>query len=349
MTSPFATSVAPYPDGRPVADLRLDARDHGPVLRHGHGPDGCDRRGAREASVFAHDGYFWMFYDGAGPDGWRACLARSTDLVNWDLLGPVLNLGEPGTPDSAAATSPWVYFQDGLFHMFYLGTPSASPAPDHVPQFPYLTLKAVAERPEGPWRKDYNNVPFSTVPGTYRGATASPGYIVRVDGTYLQYFSASCEIQTPEGIRVERTLGLARAQNLEGPWEVLDEPILPLEEQIENSSVYYDQTSGLWFLFTNHIGCEHDPVHGLLEYTDAVWVYWSSDPLNWNPANKAVVIDGLNCPWSHKVIGMPTVIPFEGRLAVLYDAPGGDSTSHMHRDIGLAWLDLPLTLPERPL
>jgi hypothetical protein len=28
-----------------------------------------------------------------------------------------------------------------------------------------------------------------------------------------------------------------------------------------------------------------------------------------------------------------------------YDAPGGDSMSHMGRDIGLAWIDLPLTPP----
>jgi hypothetical protein len=31
--------------------------------------------------------------------------------------------------------------------------------------------------------------------------------------------------------------------------------------------------------------------------------------------------------------------------APLYDAPGDDSISHMNRDIGLAWLNLPLTIP----
>jgi len=30
---------------------------------------------------------------------------------------------------------------------------------------------------------------------------------------------------------------------------------------------------------------------------------------------------------------------------VLYDAPGGTSVSHMKRDIGLAWLNLPLIPP----
>jgi hypothetical protein len=39
-------------------------------------------------------------------------------------------------------------------------------------------------------------------------------------------------------------------------------------------------------------------------------------------------------------------LPIDGKLAVLYDAPGGESTSHMKRDIGLAWLDLPLNPPE---
>jgi hypothetical protein len=38
--------------------------------------------------------------------------------------------------------------------------------------------------------------------------------------------------------------------------------------------------------------------------------------------------------------------PSRPRLAVLYDAPGGMSVSHMKRDIGLAWLDLPLKPPD---
>jgi len=43
---------------------------------------------------------------------------------------------------------------------------------------------------------------------------------------------------------------------------------------------------------------------------------------------------------------MPSVIKVGARLAILYDAPGGDSKSHMKRDIGLAWLELPLSQPK---
>jgi hypothetical protein len=42
---------------------------------------------------------------------------------------------------------------------------------------------------------------------------------------------------------------------------------------------------------------------------------------------------------------MPSVLPVGGRLALFYDAPGGDSMSHMGRNIGLAWFDLPLKPP----
>jgi hypothetical protein len=42
---------------------------------------------------------------------------------------------------------------------------------------------------------------------------------------------------------------------------------------------------------------------------------------------------------------MPSVIAVGNRLAVFYDAPGGDSKSHMKRDLGVAWLDLPLAPP----
>jgi hypothetical protein len=44
---------------------------------------------------------------------------------------------------------------------------------------------------------------------------------------------------------------------------------------------------------------------------------------------------------------MPSVVRVGKRLAIFYDAPGGDSTSHMERDIGLAWLELPLSPPKQ--
>jgi len=334
----FAIPPAIYSDGRPQAHLRLDARDQGVVLRHGGGPGDCDILGAREAIVFEDAGNYYLHYNGAGKKGWLTCLATSKDLVHWEKRGSVLDFGRPGSPDSASASSSWVIHDGKWWHMFYLGTPNVSPAPDYIPMFPYQTFKARSRSPMGPWEKQYDAAPFTVQPGTYYSATASPGYIVKHNGEFLMFFSAA----TPyPGIK--RTLGLARAKKLDGPWVVQAEPILPPEEQIENTSLYYEPKNKTWFLFTDHIGINERKG----EFTDAVWVYWSKDLNHWNPRDKAVVLDGRNCNWSKNCIGMPSVAKFGKQLAIFYDGPGGESVEHMNRDIGVTWLELPLTAPER--
>src|SRR5271157_4472284 len=104
----LTNEVTVYPDGRPAAILRLEAKDQGVVLKHGDGPGQCDRLGAREALIFEENGIYHLFYDGAGPKGWLACLATSKDLKVWEKKGPILDLGKMGEPDSATASSPWV-------------------------------------------------------------------------------------------------------------------------------------------------------------------------------------------------------------------------------------------------
>jgi predicted GH43/DUF377 family glycosyl hydrolase len=328
-----------YHDGRPSATLRMDAQDRGIVLRHGDGPGRCDMLGARDVWVFEHDGTYYMHYDAAGPEGWLCSLAVSKDLVTWEKKGPILDFGKPGEDDSKSASYGVTYNDGKEWHMFYLGTPNVSPPPNLIPEFPYLTMKAKGDSAVGPWTKQKSVVPFRPTPGTYYSLTASPGDIVKNGDEFLQFFSATT--QKPGNPCVQRTLGIARTKNLDGPWTIDPMPIVPIEEQIENSTLYYEKSNRTWFLFTNHIGIDRG------EYTDAIWVYWSKDLNHWDPANKAIVLDGRNCTWSKKCIGLPSVVQVGNRLAVFYDAPGGDSTSHMKRDVGLAWLDLPLAVPGR--
>jgi hypothetical protein len=119
------------------------------------------------------------------------------------------------------------------------------------------------------------------------------------------------------------------AQPLEKP----ESPAFSVRSALPGQKISTGCGNQTWFLFTNHIGIDHG------EYTDAIWVYWSEDPNRWDPKNKAVVLDGRNCAWSNKCIGLPSVVGVGNKLALFYDAPGGDSTSHMKRNIGLAWLD----------
>lgn len=332
----FAADLKHYPDGRPSAALRMEARDQGIVLRHGDGPGQCDLLGARDLWIFPNQGLYYLHYDGAGPKGWLACLAVSHDLIHWAKRGPILDFGKPGEADSASASYGTTYRDNKTWHLFYLGTPHTSPAPDLIPAFPYQTMAARSHSPVGPWVKQPGVVPFRCVPGTYYSVTASPGQIVRSGKEYLMFFSAAS--QDERG--THRTLSIARTRDLDGPWAVDPQPIFPPAEQIENSSIYFEPSNRYWFLFTNHIGLANG------EYSDAIWVYWTQDLNHWKAADKAVVLDGRNCQWSHRCIGLPGVVKYGKRLAVLYDAPGEDSESHMGRDIGLAWLNLPLSPPK---
>jgi hypothetical protein len=330
-----ANPIKTYSDGRPAASWRLDATDQGVVLRHGDGPGQCDRLGARDVWVYRAGDTYYLHYDAAGPKGWLCSLATSPDLVHWTKKGPILDFGKPGQGDSASA-SYGTTFQDGpVWHMFYLGTPHTTPPPDLIPGFPYLTMKAQGPGPAGPWTKQYDVTPFLPKPGTYYSATASPGQIIKTDDRYRMFFSASTDQP------ILRTLGIARTKNLDGPWTLDTQPIVPQREQVENTSLYFEPANQTWFLFTNHIGLDSRG-----EYTDAVWVYWTKDLDHWNADDKAVVLDGRNCTWSRDCIGLPSVVPVGQRLAIVYDAPGGTSVSHMDRDIGLAWLNLPLVLPK---
>ena len=227
------TNPINYGDGRPYPSYRMDAVDQGKFLDYGHGPNQCDYLGAREALINYVNGTYYLYYDGAGPDGWVACLAESTDLTTWDLKGPAIGFGAPGTADSACACSPWIIQDDSnLWHMYYLATPNTTGGADKVPIFPYTTLHATSTSPAGPWTKHYSPIPFTTQGGTYYSNTASPGHVIKQGGEYLMFISTTDS-------NVKRTLSIARTIDLNGVWTVDPTPALPVTEQIENSSLYY--------------------------------------------------------------------------------------------------------------
>ena len=327
-----------YIDGRPSASLRMYSKDEGIVMRYGDGKDSCDTYGAREAVVNKEGDTYYLYYDGAGKDGWISCLAESKDLRTWTKKGTILTLGDSTKNDYKSASSPWVIKENNIWHMFYIGTPNTTPAPDRIPAFPYLTMKAKAKSLRGPWIKQYDVTPLPPKENSYYTVTSSPGFIVKNKKEYLMFFSGA----TNEQGLTKRTLGIARTQDLNKSWKIESKPIFPLSEQVENSSLFFDKQSKTWFLFTNHIGIDQNKT----EYTDAIWVYWSKDLNKWNSAHKAIVLDKQNCSWAKGAIGMPSVIQQGNRLALLYDAAEGNSIDHMHRSIGLAWLELPLKIPE---
>jgi hypothetical protein len=323
-----AGTAAGYALGQPASSAAAPPRmagvtDLGPVLR----PSASyDRYGIREAILFsdpARPGRLLAHYDGCGTTGWLACLAYSDDGGRtWVKRGPVLRLGPAGSPYAASASSPWVRYDNGLWHMFYLGAGRASGAPDRIPMGPYQTLRAQATSPYGPWAQAGGVL----MPG-------SPGPILRWGGQWVMFASGA-------------GLHLATTRNLRtGPWVREQSTILPREEGVENVALWWDRdATGLWWLLTNRIRHQE----GQYAYTDAVVAYWGTDPLTgWSPARKVVVLDQSNtgCP----IVGMPSVLPWKGRMLLAYDArpgpiPGAGRWDHMARLGRLALVDLPLAV-----
>ncbi|MHB8970686.1 MAG: hypothetical protein ACYC3X_20705 [Pirellulaceae bacterium] len=79
--------------------------------------------------------------------------------------------------------------------------------------------------------------------------------------------------------------------------------------------------------------------------TVLLWCLSAGNVFSAEPAIPGYTPAILNCTWSHRCIGMATVTKIGDRLAMLYDAAGGESIDHLGRDIGLAWYDLPLVPP----
>jgi hypothetical protein len=84
------TKATVYSDGRPYPSFRMNATDLGKFLDFGTSSKQTDSLGIREALIHQVDGTFYLYYDGAGPKGWLAHLAVSTDLKKWNLKGPIL-------------------------------------------------------------------------------------------------------------------------------------------------------------------------------------------------------------------------------------------------------------------
>lgn len=287
-------------------------------------------------------GTYYMHYDGSSGSGpWNKVLATSTDLLKWTVKGNFMPLGKGADQDVDCVCYGTVMFDGSQYQMYYTGSTSQLPAPAIVPLAPYTTLRAVSTSPSGPWTK--MGVPFSPKAGSYFADTASPGQVLKTSDGYLQFFAAGQK----SGGKMLRTIGIARAPTAAGPWTVDETPILPSSEQIENAVFYFQPSSKQWFMFVNHVGVSPD---GAREFSDAVWMYWTSDLNHWTAANRAVVVDGSSSSWAKAVIGLPSVSVKDGKLAVIYDGSSTatnmpDVSDNLNRDIGLAWVSLPITTP----
>ena len=338
-TTIVAETPIAYSDGRPAASYRLPSTDYGIVLPHGTAPGGIDADGARDVFVYQAGSTYYMTYDGSGGPAWNTVMATSTNLTEWTVKGNILPLGADGAPDDKCVCYAQTFFDGSQYRMYYTTATAQTPAP-YVPLPTYQSMLATASTPGGSWTKT-GGVQIQPEAGTYYADTASPGSILQYGGQYLQYFSAAQRVNGG----LSRTIGIARATSIDGPWIPDVAPALPQTEQLENASIYFQSSSSTYFMFVNHVGIQNGN-----EYGDAAWVYWTQDPTKWDASHKAIVIDGRSSNWSKAIIGIPSVLQVGDRLAVFYDGnkspsiPSG-AAGNLGRDIGLAWVNLPINTP----
>ena len=147
--------------------------------------------------------------------------------------------------------------------------------------------------------------------------------------------------------RAGGAIGLATTRNLTGDWT--ESRALITDAAVENTSLYYEAASGLWFLFTNQI----DADAGGMAFDAHIVVYWSADLLSWPPAQKATVLNRTNAVEPRVRagrVGLPSVLRVPGndaQLALVYDGGGtrDDVSYNENCSVALLWIDLPLTPP----
>lgn len=319
--------------------------------------------------VGKNKGVYYLSYDGAMPGKtdksyWQTCTAKSKDLISWEKIGVKLLASGNKYPngstkvykDFCGTLSPWEIYEDGKWYRFYLGSDFVSP--EGIPAVNYYTMLATADTLEGPFHKVIDQkgkekhvcFPLGKT-GAWDDVTSSPGHVLinpkwekdKINQKkYIMIYSGSCS-----GDRMWRSMGLARTNDLsltddfdkqDGNFWVKDkDPIIPLEHDVENASIYFDENTQTYYLFTNHIYNN--------EYTDAVWVYWTKDLDKWNPDDKAVVLDASVSTWAKGAIGLPSVIKKDDNtLCLFYDGVDGNGKGHLDRKVGMCEISLPIKI-----
>jgi len=129
----------------------------------------------------------------------------------------------------------------------FLGVPNVPGEINLIQSFPNLTMKAKASSPMGSWVKQKKVIPFRTILNTYYATTASPSHIKKNRDQYPKSFSATT--QKDGNPFVKLTLGFIETKDLDGSWMFDSQPIVPIEEQIENTSIYFEESRNTYFFY----------------------------------------------------------------------------------------------------
>lgn len=215
------------------------------------GSQGCDtpgwfpeKFGLKDHALFWYKGEYYIISTYVSPVSSSPLLqdrfvyAKSKDLCNWEEIGPVLTERTPDTWDEAAIWAPFVFYENGLYYLYYTGvtetwTQSIMLATSNDPADPHSWVRrGMIFQPSHPgavWKLD-------------RSADCRDPFLIKIGEVYYLYYTG----RDQEG----GIIGVASAPTPIGPWTDLGRVVTPVEGEMLESPFLVNY-QGRYFLFYN--------------------------------------------------------------------------------------------------
>ena len=194
----------------------------------------------KDHHIFWYAGYYYLVSNQLIHEN-RFAYARSQDFCHWEELAPILSQRTPGAWDELAIWAPFVFEENGVFHMFYTGV---------TKEYTQSILYATSTRPDEPdswqtlgmiFQPDHADKVWEA--GTWSDCR-DPSVIKAGELYYLSYTGRDS---------TGSIIGLASASSPSGPWMDRGNIVPPVAQGVlESSSLIYFKNA--YYLFYHHTG-----------------------------------------------------------------------------------------------
>jgi len=182
----------------------------------GHNPK-LDRQDPSNVIRVGKTYYVWYTQRKAGVHAYASTVyyATSADGLRWQDRGEAIGKGPKGAWDSFGVITPYMAVAGGKYYLFYTGTSSARPFRSRDPGGTLRHIGiAVADKPDGPWRKHETNPALSPTKGAWDSLIVDDGHVLVRGGKYWLYFKGGHGTIKPR----DTQWGLAVADTIAGPY-----------------------------------------------------------------------------------------------------------------------------------
>ncbi len=247
-----------------------------------------------------------LYYSGYGDISY----AESTDGFSWEIASPnpVLTAGEPGTWDSYTVGMGYVYKEDGIYNLYYVGC-------DDHPLYGMRQIGLATSSDGINWVKNPNPVLLANYSEYFLGVHG----IIKNNGIYYMYYDSA-----PANNYVF-VINIATSTDGINWTRYPNNPIISPDQYWEGNSVRYpsiiEENNSYKMVYGN--GAQN-----------AIGIAYSTDGINWNKdqENPVFTLSDVHNGWTSKIS-----YPFFGKIDNHYRLyyTGTDYNSLMHLGVAI--------------